>query len=361
LFAFTMKICITGICGFVGCSLATQLLSSIEGLEVYGIDSLVRPGTERNRTRLLDLGCRFYHGDIRQRSDLELVPKVDWVIDAAANPSVLAGVSGSVSSQQVVEHNLLGTVNVLEFCRRNLAGLILLSTSRVYSIVELNRLPLEEKGSRFVFPENPVSGPGVSANGLNERFPTSSPISLYGATKLSSEVLALEYGSAFDFPVWVNRCGVLAGAGQFGTAEQGIFSYWIHAWGSKRPLSYIGFNGSGYQVRDALHPADLGQLIAQQLKSADAAQPDRTWNIGGGSQNSMSLTELSQWCTERFGKREINRDDKPRPYDIPWLILDSTAAKRDWGWQPSTKLGSILGEIAVHAEKQPDWLRTCEG
>ena len=355
-----MKICITGICGFVGCSLATQLLSSFDGLEVYGIDSLVRRGSERNRARLRDLGCKFYHGDIRQRSDLELIPPVDWVIDAAANPSVLAGISGSDSSQQVVEHNLLGTMNVLEFCRRNAAGLILLSTSRVYSIMELTRLPLEDRHSRFDFPESPVSAPGASGKGITEKFSTSPPISLYGATKLGSEVLALEYGSGFGFPVWINRCGVLAGAGQFGTAEQGIFSYWIHAWYSKQPLRYIGFNGSGHQVRDALHPNDLGLLIAQQLKNTDRTECDRIWNVSGGTQNSMSLTELSQWCTERFGKREVNRDRKPRPYDIPWLILDSAAAKRDWDWQPETNLESILEEIAFHAEKQPDWLRISE-
>jgi CDP-paratose 2-epimerase len=356
-----MKICITGICGFVGCSLATQLLSGIEGIEVYGIDSLVRPGSERNRLRLRELGCHFYHGDIRQRSDLDLIPQVDWVIDAAANPSVLAGITGSVSSQQVIEHNLLGTVNVLEFCRRNAAGLILLSSSRVYSIRELTRLPLEEQQSRFVFPEKTVPHPSVSANGVNENFSTSSPISIYGATKLSSEVLALEYGSAFGFPVWVNRCGVLAGTGQFGTAEQGIFSYWIHSWRSKYPLRYIGFDGSGRQVRDALHPTDLGWLVAQQLQSPDGKASNRIWNISGGPKNSMSLAELSQWCTERFGERDIDRDRQPRPYDIPWLILDSAAARRDWGWQPAMKLESILEEIAVQAERQPDWLRTCGG
>jgi len=354
-----MRICITGICGFVGCSLAAQLLSSIDGLEVYGIDSLVRPGSERNRSRLRDLGCKLYHGDIRQQSDLDLIPQVDWVIDAAANPSVLAGITGSVSSRQVIEHNLLGTVNVLEFCRRSAAGLILLSTSRVYSIMELSGLPLEEEQTRFVFPEGTSSFPGVSPKGVNEGFSTASPISLYGATKLSSEVLALEYGFAFGFPVWVNRCGVMAGAGQFGTAEQGIFSYWIHAWRSKQPLRYIGFDGSGRQVRDALHPVDLGQLVAQQLQSTARTAPNRIWNISGGAQNSMSLAELSRWCTERFGGRKVNRDSKPRPYDIPWLILDSATAQRDWGWQPATRLESILEEIAVHAEKQPDWLRTC--
>jgi CDP-paratose 2-epimerase len=354
-----MKICITGICGFVGCSLATQLIRCIEGVEIYGIDSLIRPGTERNRARLRDLGCRFYHGDIRQRSDLELIPKVDWVIDAAANPSVLAGVNASVSSQQITEHNLLGTMNVLEFCRRSAAGLILLSTSRVYSIKELSKLPLEEQKNRFVFPETIVSYPGASAKGVTERFSTSPPISLYGATKLSSEVLALEYGFAFGFPVWINRCGVLAGAGQFGTAEQGIFSYWIHSWRSKQPLTYIGFNGSGRQVRDALHPADLGQLVALQLKSTDKTESNRVWNVSGGYENSMSLTELSDWCRERFGERKINRAGQLRLYDVPWLILDSAEARKNWGWQPTTSLDSILDKIANHAESHPDWLNIC--
>ena len=54
-----------------------------------------------------------------------------------------------------------------------------------------------------------------------------------GASKLASEQLILEYGNSFDFPVWINRCGVLAGAGQFGKADQGIFSYWIHLQGEK--------------------------------------------------------------------------------------------------------------------------------
>jgi CDP-paratose 2-epimerase len=351
-----MKICITGICGFVGCSLATQLLSSIEGIEVYGIDSLVRPGSERNRLRLRDLGCKVYHGDIRKRSDLELLPRTDWVIDAAANPSVLAGISGSASSQQVVEHNLLGTINILEFCRRHRAGLILLSTSRVYSIAQLSRLSLREEQTRFVYAERDGSIDGVSAEGITETFSTAPPVSLYGATKLSSEVLALEYGHAFDFPVRINRCGVIAGAGQFGTAEQGIFSYWIHSWRAAWRLRYIGFDGSGRQVRDALHPTDLGRLVIQQLNSGDRSETDRVWNIGGGRENSMSLAELSAWCTQRFGHRQIERDLKPRAYDLPWVIIDAGKAFSRWNWKPAVKMGSILEEIANHAEKNPEWL-----
>jgi CDP-paratose 2-epimerase len=90
----------------------------------------------------------------------------------------------------------------------------------------------------------------------------SAPVSLYGSSKLAVESIALEYGAAFDFSVWVDRCGVLAGPGQFGTPDQGIFSYWINAHLRRRALRYIGFDGAGKQVRDAFHPHDLHDLAA---------------------------------------------------------------------------------------------------
>jgi len=70
------------------------------------------------------------------------LPDADWVIDAAANPSVLAGIGDQTGSRQLVEHNLSGTINLLEYCKNRRAGFILLSTSRVYSIKALNDLKL---------------------------------------------------------------------------------------------------------------------------------------------------------------------------------------------------------------------------
>src|ERR1700726_2179570 len=137
-----MKLLITGICGFVGSSLAESLLDRREGLSIYGIDNLMRPGSESNRGRLQKLGVKFFHGDIRAASDFEPLPAVDWVIDAAANPSVLAGIQTGFSSRQLVEHNLSSVVNVLEYCKAHKAGLLLMSTSRVYSIAALTSLPL---------------------------------------------------------------------------------------------------------------------------------------------------------------------------------------------------------------------------
>src|SRR5687767_8647075 len=83
----SMRILITGICGFVGSTLAHAWAERGSGHELYGIDNFVRPGSEINRQRLRRLGVKVIHGDIRLASDFETLPDADWLIDAAANPS----------------------------------------------------------------------------------------------------------------------------------------------------------------------------------------------------------------------------------------------------------------------------------
>lgn len=350
-----MKLLITGICGFVGKTLATSLLGQLEGLELFGLDNLIRPGSELNRQSLTASGIKFIHADLRSASDMEALPAVDWVIDAAANASVVAGLGGLSASRQLLEHNLSGTINVLEYCHRHRAGLVLLSTSRVYSIPPLAGLQMVTKNKAFQPKPDQAWPPGCSPAGIAESFSTAPPVSLYGSTKLASEILALEYGLAFDLPIWINRCGVMAGAGQFGRADQGIFSYWIHAYAARRKLRYIGFDGQGNQVRDALHPADLSPVIARQIRQP-SAQPEPPLNFGGGVANSMSLAQLSQWCSERFGPHGVDADPSSRPYDLPWVVMDCQAAARRWNWKPQTSLAAILDELALHAKQHPDWL-----
>ena len=350
-----MKLLITGVCGFAGSALAESLLGGLEGLTICGIDNLTRPGSETNRARLRKLSVEFTHGDIRSASDFETLPQADWVIDAAANPSVLAGVGTGVTSRQLLEHNLASLINVLEYCKRHKAGLILLSTSRVYSISALAALPLRDNEKAFELDDSGPLPAGVSCNGVGPEFSTQAPISLYGSTKLAGEVLALECGEAFDFPVWVNRCGVLAGAGQFGTPDQGIFAFWVNAHLRQRPLKYIGFDGKGKQVRDALNPRDLSVLLQEQMRT-ERKGGRRIYTVGGGPANAMSLRQLNDWCDARFGAHQPASDLRPRPYDIPWIIMDNSAARLDFGWTPVVSLGETLREIAEHAEQHPDWL-----
>jgi len=400
-----MRLLITGICGFVGTALAEALQDHFGSatLEISGIDNLSRAGSWLNRQRLNQRNVRVVHGDIRLASDLEALPPSDWIIDAAANPSVLAGVDGQSSSRQLLEHNLLGTINLLETCKRWRAGLVLLSTSRVYSIPPLAALPVEVRQHAF----RPVLAEAtdcISSQGITERFSTAPPVSLYGATKLTSEALALEYGHTFDFPVWINRCGVMAGARQFGKPDQGIFAFWLHSWREGRPLKYIGFDGLGHQVRDCLHPRDLAPLLLKQLgvcgtgnakphaehgehdiASKETPSPTcppssplpspsslRIFNLSGGLPSAMSLRQLSDWCADRFPASATPIDplsflpkhqvaDSPiasRPFDLPWVVLDHSLASATWNWQPTIPVASILEEVAAFADRHPDWIAT---
>jgi CDP-paratose 2-epimerase len=169
--------------------------------------------------------------------------------------------------------------------------------------------------------------------------------------------MALEYAAAFEFPVWINRCGVLAGAGQFGTAEQGIFSYWLHAHAAKRPLRYIGFGGRGLQVRDAFHPADLAELVLIQMRRTPPS--DVVFHAGGGRGNAMSLAQLTSWANDRFGNHEPAPDLRPRLFDAPWIVMDFRRAATELGWAPRRGIDFILNEIAGHVTAHPDWLTRC--
>lgn len=353
-----MRILIAGACGFVGSSLADAWIGAGRPYTLLGCDSLVRPGSELNRRRLRQAGVRCLHADLRAAEDVAALPDADWVVDAAAEPSVTAGVDGRTSSRQVVAHNLLGTLNLLEYCKRRGSGLVLLSTSRVYAAEDLAALPLTVDGDAYRPEWEALADPpaGLGPAGVCEDFSTRPPLSLYGATKLAAETLALEYGAAFGFPVWVDRCGLLAGAGQFGRPDQGIVAFWIHSWRRGASLGYIGFDGRGHQVRDCLHPRDLARLIDRQMRQRAAPGRRRCFNVAGGAAGAFSLRGLSRWCEARFGPREVGCEPRTRPGDVPWLVLDAERARQAWDWRPTVELETIFSEVADHAERRPDWL-----
>ena len=350
-----MKILITGICGFVGSTLALALRDWRDNTEVCGIDNFSRAGSQSNLDRLRAAGIDARHGDIRVAADLAQFGEVDYLLDAAANPSVLAGVDGKTGPAELLDHNLVGTIPMLEFCRERGIPFTLLSTSRVYSIPAISAIPVLSRGKAFA-PDLTTPIAGLTEHGLTEQFNTDPPVSLYGASKRCSEYLALEYAATFGFPVWINRCGVLAGAGQFGKPDQGIFSYWIHSWVQRRPLKYLGFSGSGHQVRDCLHPRDLVPLLWQQWEHGNAPGKPRLTNISGGMPSATSLAELSDWCATMDGPHSVLPDGALRPFDLPWIVLDATRAQNAWGWQPHTSKEAIFREILLHAKSRPDWL-----
>ncbi|OQC56580.1 MAG: CDP-paratose 2-epimerase [Verrucomicrobia bacterium ADurb.Bin018] len=355
-----MRILITGICGYVGAHLAMRFADSLPGAVIAGIDNLSRRGSEHYRDRLRARGIAVVHGDVRMGADLRALPDADWVVDCAANPAVLSGLAaaGGCAPEQLIGHNLQGTLNILEYCRERNAGLVLLSTSRVYSIAELCRIPLKEGPSRLELAlPIPDDLRGFSAQGVAEEFSTAAPISLYGATKLASETMALEYGEAFGFPVWVNRCGVIGGPGQLGRIDQGIFSFWVYSCALGRPLKYIGFGGTGKQVRDCMSADDVATLTLRQMNAPSKPVP-RVLNVGGGLEGALSLLEITRICESRFNRKiAVETCQETRPYDIPYYVTDARRIREAWGWKPSNSATEIVEQLCEWTLHNQDFVR----
>lgn len=342
------KILITGGAGFVGSHLAILFKKCLPFASVIALDNLYRRGSELSLKRLKKEGVEFLHGDIRCPEDLSSVGNFDLMIECSAEPSVKAGYDQDPS--YLLKTNLVGTIHCLEAVRKNKADLVFLSTSRVYSIADLQSLPLSAEGKRFIVNgENRLAG--WSKEGISSHFPTKGPRSLYGTTKLSSELLLEEYGTMYDLNIIVNRCGVIAGPWQMGKVDQGFVTLWLSRHLYKRsPLKYIGFGGEGRQVRDVLHIEDLYELLLLQL-SQISKHRGQVYNVGGGPSNSTSLAELSDWCASNCGEIPIDSHPQSHPSDIPYYVTDNAELIKATGWRQKKTLSHTLGETL-------DWLQS---
>jgi len=256
----------------------------------------------------------------------------------------------------VLDTNLGGAINCLEFARQRCAGLVFLSSSRIFSIAPLTRLPLLETPTRLDFDEKAPAIMGASRAGIAETFACDGARSYYGASKLAAELLCQEYAAHSNLFVVINRCGVIAGPGQFGTTDQGVFTLWIarHIFG--RPLRYTGFGGRGMQVRDLLHPTDLCDLVAQQI-GAIAQVSGETFNIGGGRAGSVSLREFTGLCRAATGNSvTISEEPETRAVDIPWYITDHAKVTGRLGWRPSRSPENIVDDIVIWVRANADRL-----
>lgn len=325
-------IVITGGAGFVGSCLAQTFKSAYPTARIIALDNLKRRGSELNIAPLTSCGVEFFHGDVRNKEDCIALPRLDLLIECSAEPSVLAGYGNA--PDYVINSNLLGAVHCLEWARRFEAPFLFLSTSRVYPIQLLNALTFVEEETRIDLASEQTL-PGVSRQGITESFPLEGTRSLYGATKLSAELLIAEYREIYGLPAAINRCGVIAGPGQLGRVDQGILAFWIAAHVYELPLSYIGFGGQGKQLRDMMHVRDLATLVMKQATHIDSWD-GRPLNVGGGREGSLSLCELTALCQEFTGKKiAIDSIIETRPADIPWFMTDSTAISQRYDWQPA--------------------------
>ena len=347
---------ITGGCGFIGSNLAVAFRQ--RGDRVVALDNLSRRGAEVLRDRILEFGAEFVRGDIRNPADFARVPgPVDLLIECSAEPSVLVGTRGD-DAEFMVQNNLVGSLHCFEFARRKSAPVIFLSTSRVYPYDRINCHSYREDATRFT-PAEAARGFGPEWIGLD--FPLEGARSLYGATKLASEIVLQEYSRQYGLPAVVNRCGVVAGPWQLGKQDQGVFTHWLVSHLLKRPLAYMGFGGQGKQVRDLLHIDDLVELVLLQSRRIAEFKGD-IFSAGGGAGSNLSLLEATDLC-RRITGRHIPLSSRPedRPADVIWFVTDNRPTTARLGWRPVHTAEDILRDIRDWLVTQPDLLANLFG
>jgi CDP-paratose 2-epimerase len=349
------RILITGGCGFVGSHLALKLKMDYPSAKIIVMDNLKRRGSELNIQRLKENDINFIHGDIRMKEDFNEVGEISLLIEAAAEPSVLSGIDSS--PDYVIDTNLNGTLNCLHYARKYNARFLFLSTSRVYPIHQLNKIDFEEGETRFnIRPKQSING--VTMKGINEAFPLAGARSFYGSSKLSAELFIQEYMEFYGMKGIINRCGVLTGPWQMGKVDQGVIVLWMarHFW--KGELNYIGFGGSGKQVRDLLHVNDLYRLVKIQLNDFEKFN-GQVFNVGGGNDVSVSLKELTSLCEEITGNKiKINSVIENRSADIPIYITDNSKINSISGWRPEISVKETLKDIHSWIQKDQDRIKT---
>ncbi|HEX8923251.1 MAG TPA: NAD-dependent epimerase/dehydratase family protein [Patescibacteria group bacterium] len=348
------NILITGGAGFVGSNLAIKFKNKYQNINVTALDNLKRRGSELNLNRLRQAGVKFIHGDIRNNEDFEEAGETDLIFECSAEPSVMAGINSSPA--YLINTNLNGTINCLEFARKTKADFVFISTSRVYPIERINELNYSETENRFIL-EDTQKVPGATSMGIAENFPLDGARSLYGTTKLSSEMLLQEYIYNFGIKGFIDRCGVITGPWQMGKFDQGVFVLWAarHIYGGK--LAYIGYGGEGKQVRDFMHIDDLFELLDIQINDMNKYNSG-IFNTGGGLKNSVSLKELTKVCQEITGKKiNIESVKETRSADLKLYISNYEKIKKLSGWEPKRDINKTISDISDWIEENKESLR----
>lgn len=352
------NVLVTGGAGFLGSNLAIGLKEAFPRYRVLALDNLKRRGSEHILVRLQAHGVQFVHGDVRIPTDLQLGP-LDLIVECSAEPSVLAGREDG--ARYLIDSNLGGAINCLELARQTKAALLFISSSRVYPYDRLNALPLAPTGERMeLIPGKPLPE-GVSSQGLAVNFPTDGVRTIYGATKLSAELIIREYSEVYGVPSLVFRFGVLAGPWQMGKLDQGFTALWVARHLAGRGLDYVGYGGTGHQVRDVLHALDALDLIKKSLDRLGACRGE-VFNVGGGPENSVSLREMTGLCQAVTGREvPLGCISETRPGDIPWYVTDNGAVAETFGWQPRHSVEQIVRDTAHWLNGRPDILQLLGG
>jgi CDP-paratose 2-epimerase len=329
---------VTGGAGFIGANTVRTLAD--RGVEAVVIDNLSRPTSKLNvdwLEREAGDAFRLVEADVRDRETLENVfaehADAAAVLHLAGQVAVTTSVSDPRSD---FEANALGTFNVLEATRTQLPHAVLInaSTNKLYGQLEDHRI--EEHETRYVDADFP--------HGVAETHPLD-PHSPYGCSKAAADVYALDYARIYGLRATSFRQSCIYGPRQFGLEDQGWVAWFAIATRLGRPITVFG---TGKQVRDLLHVDDLVELYLRAAERPEAVA-GRSFNVGGGPANTLSLLEL----LERLEPTDVSWADE-RPGDQKVFVADVARARAELDWEPRTSIADGLEQLLAWVDESAD-------
>lgn len=297
-----MKVLITGVAGFVGSTLAEELLH--QGHQLIGVDCFLdyypRSAKEKNLTSLMQQQSFELIDQPLQEVDLPTVlDGVDWIFHLAAQAGVRASWGDEFSIYTT--NNIQATQRLLEAATRTKPrSLVYASSSSVYG--DAAELPMREEVALH-------------------------PVSPYGVTKLAAEMLCHLYYHNHGVPTVSLRYFTVYGPRQ--RPDMAFHKLLKAAWLNE---SFPLF-GDGEQTRDFTFIQDAVQAT---MAAAESGKPGAVYNIGGGSR--VSMKEVMETIRQVTG-RELKVDRLPvQKGDMRDTYADTSAARRDLSYRPATSL-----------------------
>ena len=298
---------VTGGLGSIGTYLVRRLAR--EGHRAIVYDNLAKSGTRRNQELLASLPSV----EIKLADCLEVEDygDVDVIFHLAGDCSAPRSLQSPVRSFRL---NAMMTCCVLEAARRQLIPVVYASSVRAYP---------NEAGQ----------------------------YTIYGLGKWVGDLLCTEYARTFGVPTLSNRFGAVYGIYQYGTSESGWLSWFVKAIVGQLPLE---LHGGGLQQRDCLHNEDAARLLLRQAEYLMATRncEGKTYDVGGGHTNFVSLIEVLEYLHDKHGYslEHVVRAGR-RQADVEGRPASNAEVLRDFGWMPEIDIWDGIDEL-VEAEER---------
>jgi CDP-paratose 2-epimerase len=330
-------ILITGGAGFIGTNVAKRFLA--DGHHVIVLDNLSRQGVRENWNWL---GEHFGNSVELVKSDINddvtmanLVNRADAVFHFAAQVAVTTSLCTPLQDFEV---NARGTLSVIEAIRqrRDQTGeaipLVFTSTNKVYG--GLDDIEMEAGESRYA-PTRPEFSQGISeARPLDFHSP-------YGCSKGAADQYVVDYARTFDLPFCVFRMSCIYGPHQKGNEDQGWVAHFLLQALRGEPITLYG---DGKQVRDLLYVEDLVNAFQFALRNIDSIR-GRAFNIGGGSENALSLLEVLDLIEDIHGTSPEVMWSDWRTGDQKFYVSDTHAFQSATGWRPQVDVRQGIAQL----------------